>query len=129
MFICADNAGLSPIAEGLFRLASAKYCPNIICSSAGLSENPPENINDKAVRAAEDYGADISKHVPRAVSRDMLERFEAVFCMTEEQGDELAEKYPPYNAKIMCLGERIYCRRCLAAQVAGVERRRGSRWI
>lgn len=106
LFVCADNAGLSPIAEGLFKLAAAEYCPGVQCASAGISEAPPEKVNENAVKAAKRYGADISAHVPRLVTADMLDRFDAVFCMTEEQGDELASMYPPYDAKILCFGEK-----------------------
>ena len=106
LFVCADNAGLSPIAEGLFRHGAAEFCPNIVCASAGLSEKPPERVNERAVKAAAEYGVDISAHIPRVVTREILDHFDAVFCMTEEQGDELAAMYPPYDAKIMCLGER-----------------------
>ncbi|NCB50931.1 MAG: hypothetical protein EOM54_03465 [Clostridia bacterium] len=106
LFVCGDNAGLSPIAEGLFKIAAAKYCPNVKCASAGIAEKMPERVNEKAIMAAEEYGADISAHVPRAVTADLLGRFDAVFCMTEEQGDELAAMYPPYDARIMCLGEK-----------------------
>jgi protein-tyrosine-phosphatase len=106
LFVCMDNAGLSPIAEGLFRLAAAGVCPRIVCASAGLSDKLPEQVNDRAVRAAAAYGADISAHTPRTVTRDMLARFDAVLCMTEEQGDELAQLFPAFDAKIMCLGEK-----------------------
>lgn len=106
LFVCIDNAGLSPVAEGLFKLAAAKACPRVACASAGLSDTPPEKVNDKAVRAAASYGADISAYIPRRVTREQLARFDAVLCMTEEQGDELAQMYPACDGKIMCLGEK-----------------------
>lgn len=106
LFICGDNAGLSPMAEGLFALAAAKRCPEVAAASAGLSETPLGAVNEKAVRAAEAFGADISQHVPRRVTRELLERFDAVLCMTEDQSNALAEQYPALDAKIMCLGEK-----------------------
>ncbi|HBD86614.1 MAG TPA: hypothetical protein DC001_04225 [Clostridiales bacterium] len=105
LFVCQDNAGLSVIAQGLFQLAATKTCPMIKCASAGLADNPPEHVCEKAVSAAARYGADISAYVPRRVTRDMVDAFGAVLCMTREQGDELAALFPAFDAKIMCLGE------------------------
>lgn len=105
LFVCDDDAGLAPIAEGLFRLAAEKACPDIKSASAGTDE-PPERVNPRAVKAAALYNANISGHTPRAATRALVGEYDAVLCMTEEQGDELAGRWPEYDGRIMCLGER-----------------------
>ncbi|MEG1789706.1 MAG: metallopeptidase family protein [Oscillospiraceae bacterium] len=106
LFVDYDGAGLAPMAEGFFRLASQKACPEIRCSSAGISDKQPESVSERAVKAAGEFNADISAYVPRRVTRALLDSHDAVLCMTEEQAEELASTYPAHEAKIMCLGER-----------------------
>lgn len=105
LFVCGDNAALSPMAEAIFRLAAADGCPGVECASAGLQDPPPERTEPRAVKAAAIYGADISLYRPRAVTSELMERFDAVLCMTGTQCDELAERFPSCDPKIMCLGE------------------------
>ena len=62
-------------------------------------------MNPKAVKAAAQYGVDISQLRPRAVDRHLLESYDVALCMTEEQGDSLAERWPEFDERIICLGE------------------------
>lgn len=62
-------------------------------------------MNAKAVKAAALYGVDISKLRPRCVDRKLLESYDVALCMTEEQGDSLAERWPEFDERIICLGE------------------------
>ena len=55
--------------------------------------------------AAAQYGVDISRLRPRAVDRQLLESYDVALCMTEEQGDSLAERWPEFDERIICLGE------------------------
>ena len=55
--------------------------------------------------AAAQYGVDISQLRPRAVDRHLLESYDVALCMTEEQGDSLAERWPEFDERIICLGE------------------------
>ncbi len=106
LFLDADDAGLAPLAEGLFRAAAGETLSGVRTASAGLSDAPPERVGANAALAAAEYGADISGHIPRRASRSMVESHDAVLCMTQEQGDELAQQYPEYDHRILCLGER-----------------------
>ena len=36
----------------------------------------------------------------------LLKRYDAIFCMTLSQADALAERFPRYDEKILCLGEK-----------------------
>ena len=40
------------------------------------------------------------------LSAALLDCYEAILCMTLEQADTLAERYPEHEEKILCLGEK-----------------------
>ena len=42
----------------------------------------------------------------RRATAELLAEYDAVMCMTLDQADALAERFPAYEEKIMCLGER-----------------------
>ena len=58
------------------------------------------------MKAAANAGVDISCHAPQPVTRELLERFDAVLCMTLSQADALALRFPEADERILCLGER-----------------------
>jgi protein-tyrosine-phosphatase len=103
LFVDADDCALAPAAAALFALAARSDCPEVRCASAGMTAGAA--MLPEAVKAAANLGADLSGHVPAAVSAETLAAFDAVLCMTLSQADALAERFPDYDSKIMCLGE------------------------
>lgn len=107
LFVCADGTVLSPVCRELFARECARRGLGMNSASAGL--DAPEGMPpEEALRAAAEAGADISGHVPAPVTGELLERFDAVLCMTLEQADTLAERFPEQEEKIMCLGQRDF---------------------
>jgi len=105
LFVCADGAVLSPVCHRLFSRECARRGLAVESAYAGLTapSAPPAR---EALSAAEDAGADISACAPVSVTAGALERAQAVLCMTLAQADELAERFPEHEEKIMCLGQR-----------------------
>ncbi|MGN1001890.1 MAG: hypothetical protein ACI4PC_03890 [Oscillospiraceae bacterium] len=103
LFVDEDDRSLAPAAAAMFRALAAERCPEVEADSAGLevSENAP--AEEAAVKAAAALGGDIAAHRPRPVDGELVQKFDAVLCMTLEQADELADRYPE-EWKIMCLG-------------------------
>ena len=62
------------------------------------------DMHPEAVRAAGNLGADISAHRPGQVSEFLVDGYDAVMCMTMLQADELSERFPGREQKILCLG-------------------------
>ncbi len=79
LFVCADGAALSPVCRDFFACECARRGLNVASASAGLD-----------------------------VTAELLGRYDAVLCMTLEQADSLAERFPEQEEKIMCLGARDY---------------------
>ena len=104
LFVDADDCALAPAAAALFKLAAAEYCPEVRCASAGLVAGAA--MCPEAVQAAAKLGADIAGHTPRMVNIAVLTQYDAMLCMTLAQADTLAERFPAFDARIMCLGEK-----------------------
>lgn len=105
LFVCADGALLSPVCLRMFESECARRFLRVGCAYAGL-EVPDGTPPEEALRAARELGADISACVPQRVSERLIRGFDAVLCMTLAQAEELAERFPEYEERIMCLGQR-----------------------
>ncbi len=106
LFVDADGAGLAPMASVMFGHACLDMgCTDLSSSYAGAGETAAEHMIPKAVKAAALYGVDISKLKPRAADKALLESYDVTLCMTEEQGDSLAARWPELDERIICLGE------------------------
>ena len=104
LFVDADDCALAPMAAAMFAALARTRCPDVRCASAGLRAGAA--IVPEAAKAAARAGADISAHTPAAADAACLAEYDAVLCMTLSQADALAERFPQYDAKILCLGER-----------------------
>lgn len=105
LFVCADGAVLSPVCRSLFECECARRGLRVECSCAGLDAPggpPPE----EALKAAREAGADISACMPKRVSGRLVRGFDAALCMTLAQAEELAQRFPSCEERIMCLGQR-----------------------
>lgn len=105
LFVCADGAVLSPVCQRLFSRECARRGLRVESGWAGL-DAPESEAPAEALRAAAEAGADISACVPARVTAALLERYDAALCMTLAQAEELAERFPEQEEKIMCLGQR-----------------------
>jgi arsenate reductase (thioredoxin) len=85
LFLCVGNTCRSPMAEGI---AKKKLNQNYKILSAGCS--PGEKVSRKAVQVMNEIGIDISNHIPRAFSLDILEKSNIIISM----GEGIAEACP-----------------------------------
>lgn len=83
MFVCTGNTCRSPMAEGALRVLLEKERPGkteIISSGTGAASGFPATIY--AIEAAKMWDADISKHISRPVTREMIDKSDLILCMT-----------------------------------------------
>ena len=103
LFVDGDDTALAPAVCAIFAALAAEVCPEVKSASAGMEQGSA--MHPEAVRAAKNLGCDISAHAPQQVTEQMVDDYDAVLCMTLLQADELAEKFPGRDEKILCLGE------------------------
>ena len=101
LFVCTGNTCRSPMAEAICRV---KY-PNRHAGSAGLVAHIPLPATDDAVEAVALYGGDLSEHLSRQVSAEMLEEAEIVVPMAQAHAERLRELFPQFSHKLRLLGE------------------------
>lgn len=102
LFISRDDCALSPLAAALFRKICEEQGLDVKCESAGLVKG--EAVDSKCTPAAATLGVDISSYSPKGVRRALIREYDAVLCMTSADCEELANRFPLFDDKIMCLG-------------------------
>ena len=86
LIVCTANICRSPMGAGLLRHALAPLpepLGSLRVTSAGVSARPGEPVTAHAVTALRKAGIDISGHLSRPLTQDLLDQALAVFCMTE----------------------------------------------
>jgi protein-tyrosine-phosphatase len=84
--VCTANICRSPMAAALLQHALAAQpepLRSIKVISAGVSPHPGEPVSENSVTALKKVGLNISGHRSQALTQQMLDQAEFVFCMTE----------------------------------------------
>ncbi len=84
-FICTGNTCRSPLAEGIFK----KMHPEIEVYSAGLACIFGENVSENSFIAAKDYGVDISTHISKPLSKELLMATDLFVCLGQSHAMQL----------------------------------------
>ena len=109
LFVCTGNTCRSPMASGLARiyLADRIGCAEseladhgILVISAGLRAVGGHRAASNAISAARQYGADISQHVSRKLTIELISSADAVFCMTESHAARVRRMLPAAVNKV-----------------------------
>ena len=88
LFVCSGNTCRSPMAEGIFALHT-RY-NNVICRSAGLFAAEGNQANEKAVISAKKLGADISGHISKPITLEMINAADYTVVMTKDMKNALS---------------------------------------
>ena len=102
LFVCDDNV-LSIAAEAVFNQNKQNHCGSVRAYSAGIdagNEMPP-----RMVKACDDLGIRLPERRPVQITRELLESYDVVLCMTLEQASILSQRYQELDERVMCLAE------------------------
>ena len=104
LFIDDDDTSLAPAAKAFFARFAAEKCPDIAFESAGL-DAAGEGIEPDCAKAAAGMGANISAHETKILTAQLMEEYDAVMCMTLAQADEICDRFPGNEERVMCIAE------------------------
>jgi len=100
VFVCSGNTWRSPMAAGIFNSLAKADGGGHSALSCGLAAYIPLPASQNAVAAAAEYGADISGHISRQLSPELLAGATAIYCTTPAHAARLKALYPEYGAII-----------------------------
>lgn len=105
LFVCTGNTCRSPMAEGLFRKIAGEKDIKFEILSAGIFAREGMNASSEAVIAAAEKGVNLSKHVSRSITKEILKDADLILTMTKGHKQLLLEKVPEFEDKIFTLKE------------------------
>jgi phosphate transport system ATP-binding protein len=111
LFVCGENTSRSPIAqaicnnevERLLKLPAGGGKPKFEALSAGLSVAAVQPMSAKAVNALRELGCTPQPHTSRQITQELVDRADAIYCMTDEQCRDLALRFPAATWKLQRL--------------------------
>ena len=111
LFVCGENTSRSPVAqaicnrevERLLKLPPGEGNPKFEALSAGLSVAAVRPMSAKAINALRELGCTPQPHASRQITQELVDRADAIYCMTDEQCRDLALRFPAATWKLQRL--------------------------
>ena len=106
--VCTANICRSPMAQALLQHA-LRAQPDPLKSlqvvSAGVAARPGDKVSENSVQAMKKVGLNIADHTSQTLTRELLDRALAVFCMTESHRAMIQLTFEPVPRNIYLFRE------------------------
>ncbi|MEA2081415.1 MAG: low molecular weight protein arginine phosphatase [Elusimicrobiota bacterium] len=99
--MCTGNTCRSVMAEGIFK----KLAPDSKAASAGIAAHHSYRIFGVLSEIFDEEGISCRNHVSTQITKEMVDRTDAVLCMEERHVEYIKEKFPYASAKVFLLSE------------------------
>lgn len=97
LFVCTGNICRSPFAEKLAaHLAQQQALGDLNFASAGVLASPGDTCSESSIKAARELGVDLSSHLARPLSDELLEWASLVVVMEDEQARSVRDFAPNF---------------------------------
>ena len=103
LFICTGNTCRSPMAEQIFNEQARDLSAHAI--SAGLDAKPGSPINPQAADSLTSLGYTPTEHSSTLVSTEAVEEADVILTFTEDQKNELGQRFPAAVQKLFTISE------------------------
>jgi len=106
LFVCAGNTCRSPMATGILRkLLPEELLSRVEIDSAGVGAVSGEPALGGAVEAAAARGVDISRHVSKKLTPELVRKADLILVMERSHMDKVREMCPAKTEHVMLLTE------------------------
>ena len=104
LFVCTGNSCRSVMAEWILRhLLQKKGKNNVQVLSAGTNAFPGMAPTLETVDVLQEFGVDASGHLSRALSPELVDQADAIFCMEDFHRDQILALQPEAAEKVHLL--------------------------
>ncbi len=104
LFICTGNTCRSAMAAAMMDKIAVDRNLDIRIESAGLCAPDGRAASENAIRAARAYGADLSNHRAKTVTKELIDASDLILTMTSEHKRALE---PMASGKVFTLAEYV----------------------
>lgn len=104
VFVCTGNMCRSPFADYMFRKLGPQW---VKTHSMGLAAFPGNSATQTSVRAARQFGVDLSSHRTRSLEEDVLQRAKAIYVFERMHQENMGHLFPGLSPKVHLLGSVI----------------------
>lgn len=104
LFVCTANVCRSPVAEGYLKSLVAAEGLDIRVESAGISALIGYHAFECSVEVARIHGFDITDHLARQLTPDMVQSADQILCMETWQASRVMDMDPTQPQKAALLG-------------------------
>jgi len=106
LFVCTGNSCRSPMAEGLLKQKlPGSLKKKVDVQSAGTLNLFGNHATEFAVKAAREFGANITRHRSQGLSHELLEMADIVLGLDESHLNFIAAIFPEFKGKTSLIKE------------------------
>jgi len=91
------------MAEAVFNELAPQLPVAAAAFSAGVAVYAPSPASALAVQTMDNYGVDITKHISRQLTAEIIEQADAVYCMTDSVLSAVKAMFPQYTGTLELL--------------------------
>lgn len=107
LFVCTGNTCRSCMAEVIAKKTAQNMNINASIKSAGIYASPGGGASANAIEAMKEMGLDLSCHISRPLTFELLNESDLVLAMTKGHRSSILSLYPAFEGKVFTLFEYI----------------------